>query len=808
MQTLRQDLRHAMRMLGRQRGFTTVTVLTLALGVGGATAIFSVADAVVLRPLPMRDPDALFLLRQSDLKRNQPFIEISYPAFSAWRDRSRSFEAMAAMPSVDLPFILTGRGEPAVLEGRWVTASFFDMLGAAAALGRTLRAEDDRPGAPRVVVLSDALWRERFGADPAVVGRTLTLDDTAHTVVGVMPPSFAYPQRSELWTAMGASAPPELLEQAGVMWMLVLGRLRPGVTLDAARAELDGLWRGAYQGTGDVSGYAVRPVPIAESILGRTRPALLALLAGVGLVLLIACANVAGLLIVQTMERRSELAVRQALGASRLRLARTLLTESGLLAFAGGALGVGAAFWATPLLVALAPQDVPRLGEAAVDGRALLFALAASSLSAVLAGLAPLLLLRGTSLEEAFRSAARTVAAGRNRMRSALVVAEVAVALVMVVGAGLLARTFVNLREVPLGFEADRVLAMEVTLPDARYPEKKDWRGFHERLVAQARTVPGVESAAIVTLRPLWGIVGMDWPFTVEGQAKDEAERNPLLNFETVSESYFQTMGIPIRQGRALRETDDETQPGAIVVGEALARRFWPGQDPIGKRLKLPLPNTPFHDAWLTVVGVAGDARYRELQASRLDLYMSYRQADHRPRHLVVRGRVDPHALAEPMRELIRQLDPEVPVTDVLTMSQAVSMALGGPRFAARVFGAFALVALTLSALGLYGLLAYSVSRRTREIGIRVALGADRHDVRRLVLREGLALTGGGIAIGLAAAGLASRSLRSLLFGVGSADAATFAAGPVVLAATAVAAALLPARRAARVDPAVALRTE
>jgi len=657
-----------------------------------------------------------------------------------------------------------------------------------------------------VAVLSDELWRERFAADPAIVGQTLTLGDTAHTVVGVMPPSFAYPQRAHVWTAMGASAPPELLQNAGVMWMLVLGRLRPGVTIDAARTELDGIWRSVYQGPGDVSGYGVRTVPIVESILGSTRPALLALLAGVGLVLLIACANVAGLLVVQTMERRPELAVRQALGASRMRLARTLLTESGLLALAGGVVGVTLAFWGTPLLVALAPQDVPRLQEAGIDGRALGFALLATGLSAVLAGLAPLVLLRGLSLEEAFRAGARTLAAGRSRLRSTLVVAEVAVALVMLVAAGLLARTFLNLREVPLGFEADRVLAMELTL--GRHEEKARWRGFCERLVAQAQAVPGVESAAIVTLRPLWGTVGMDWPFTVEGQSQDEAERNPLLNFETVSEAYFETMGIPIRRGRALRLTDDESQPGAIVVSEAMAQHSWPGQDPIGKRIKLPLPDTPYHDAWLTVVGVAADARYRELQESRLDLYMSYRQADHRPRHLVVRGRIDPRALAEPMRELVRQLDPDVPVTDVLTMSDAVSQALGGPRFAAYVFGAFALAAVTLSALGLYGLLGYSVGRRTREIGIRVALGADRHDVSGMVLREGLALTGAGIGLGLLAAWLVSRSLKSLLFGVGAADPATFATGATVLVLAAVAASLLPARRAARVDPAVALRTE
>jgi putative ABC transport system permease protein len=807
MQILWTDLRHAARVLARRPAFAAVSILTLALGIGGATAIFSVADAVILRPLPFEDPDALYVIRQGDTKKGH-VVEVSYPDFSAWRERGRSFQPLAAMPSVNQGWVMTGRGEPAAIEGRWVSASFFELLGAQAALGRALRPEDDRPGAARVAVLSDALWRERFGADRAIVGQSLTLDGQPHEVVGVMPPAFQYPPKAELWTAVTAAAPAELLQHPGIGWMVVLGRLQDGATVEGGRAELTGIWRSGYKGPADATAYAAETQPLSDSLLGHTRPALVALLAAVGLVLLIACANVAGLLVVQTMERRSEFAVRQALGASRLRLARALMAESALVALLGGALGLAAAAWGRPLLVALAPADVPRLQEAAINARAFACALFAAVASAVVAGLAPLFLLRGSSLEESFRAGGRTLAAGRSRLRSALVVAEVALSLVMIVGAGLLVRTFVKLRQVPIGFEADRVLAMDVGIPDVRYPQDAQWRSFYERLLGATKALPGVESAAIVTLRPLWGTVGMDWPFGVEGQSQEDVERNPLLNLESVSADYFETMGIPIRRGRTLADTDDLTHPGVVVVSESMAQRYWPNQDPIGKRLKIPLPDTPFHDTWLSVVGVAGDARYREIRSGRLDLYMSYRQANHRPRHLVVRSRLDPHALAGPVRDVVRGLDPDVPVTDVLAMSEAVSAALGGPRFAARVFGAFALVALVLAALGLYGLLAYSVSRRTREIGVRVALGAQAADVRRLVLGEGLTLVAAGIAIGLAAAWVASRALDSLLFGVTAADPLTYALGPLVLAAVAAAASLLPARRATRVDPAVALRAE
>jgi putative ABC transport system permease protein len=589
--------------------------------------------------------------------------------------------------------------------------------------------------------------------------------------------------------------------------MSTVGRLKPGITLAQARRDMASLAERYNLETYKAKGVTAVVTPLAEAVFGPTRPTLLALLAGTALVLIVACANVAALQIVQLSERTSEMALRAALGASRARLSRGLVAESLVLGLLGGATGIAAAAAGVPLLVALSPREVPRLADAALDAPTLLVTLGLTLAAAGLTSLGPILALERASLRDALSGSAR-VAPGGSRLRRALVVAEVGLALVVLVGAGLLLRSFTALSDVPLGYDAARVLAVEASPPQERFPELEQRRAYVDELLDRLRAVPGVESAAAVTLRPLWGSVGMDWPYTLEGQSKPDAERNPLLNFETVTPDYFRTLGIPILRGRAFDERDRDGQPGVVIVSAGLAERSWPGQDPIGRRLKIPLPPTAYHDAWLTVVGVAGDARYRELRATRFDLYMPHRQSNNPTHHAVLRVRGDVAALGPAVVRAVRAHDPELPAPELVPLGHAVARALAVPRFAARTFSAFGLVALLLAALGLYGLVAHSVGRRTREIGLRVTLGARPADVVRLVLREGLLPALAGTALGTLTALGAARLLTSLLFGVSPTDGVTLACAAALLVAVSLLAAALPARRALAVEPATALRQD
>jgi putative ABC transport system permease protein len=803
------DVRYALRSLRRRPLLFLVAASALALGIGASTAVFSVVDAVLLRPLPFTDPDRLVLLWQSIPARNAPFVEVSYPYFLRMRARSRALAAMAAMPSVNSGFKLGGR-EPVRVEGRIVTGNFFDVLGAHAALGRTFVEAEDRVGAPRVVVVSHGLWQRQFGGDPALVGRTLDVDGTAMTVIGVMPREFRYPVGADLWTPL-VPVIPEVVAKDNVGWATLVARVAPGATLAQVRAELNDLNAEEVKSNAPSSPpVMVVLTPLAHDWFGPARPALLVLLGAVLLVLLLACANVSALLLARAATREREIAVRLALGASRGRLVRELLAEALVIALAGGLAGTLMAAGGLHALLSLVPAEIPRLEDTAIDPRVLGFALALTAVSALAAGLVPALLASRSSLTDLLAEGARSAgpAARQVRARAVLIATEAAVALVLLAGAGLLTRTFQNLRHVELGFDPRNVLTFEIDGPRGKYENPDARRQLYRALAERIDALPGVESAAAVFIRPLWGHVGSDWPLMVEGQSEAEAERNPPLNLQIVTHDFFRTMRMPVRQGRTFDDRDTAGVTPVVVVSEALARRYWPGQDPIGKRVRAPMPSPPYTRTWMTVVGVVAPARYRELQQSRMDFYMSYLQSAEGLRHVVVRTTGDPLALTPAVRAAVRSLDRELILTDVTSMASLVSAALGGARFGMQLLAGFALVALLMAALGIYGVVAFVVSRRTREVGIRMALGARAADVLRLVLRQGMMPVLIGLAAGLVASLALGRLSAGLLFGVPPHDPATLAAAAAVLTASALLACALPARRAARIDPAQALRDE
>jgi putative ABC transport system permease protein len=803
------DLRHALRALLRRPLLFAVAAGALALGIGASTAVFSVVDAVLLRPLPFAEAGRLVLLWQSIPERNAPFVEVSYPYLRELRSRSHTLAGLAAMPSVNSGFTLGGR-EPARVDGRIVTGNFFDVLGAHAALGRTFVEEEDRVGVPRVVVLSHGLWQRQFGGDPALVGRTLELDGTPMTVIGVMPREFRYPPGADLWTPL-VPVIPGIVDKANVGWATLIGRVAPGATLDAARAEIDGLTaEGLRREAPNAPAVKTVLTPLAHDWFGPARPALLVLLGAVLLVLLLACANVSALLLARAAARQREIAVRLALGASRARLVRQLLAEAALIAVAGGLAGTVMAVWGLHGLLSLVPAEIPRLEDAAIDPRVLTFALVLTAVSALASGLVPALLASRSTLTDVLAEGSRSAGPGAQqvRARAVLVATETAAALVLLAGAGLLTRTFENLRRVELGFDPRNVLTFAVTGPHGKYEQPERRRQLYRAMIEKINAVPGVERSAAVFIRPLWGKAGLDWPIMVEGQSEAEAERNPALNLQIVTHEFFRTMRMPVRQGRTFDDRDTAGVTPVVVVSEALARRYWPGQDAVGKRIRTPMPSPPYAQTWMTVVGVTAPARYRELQASRYDVYMSYLQSDEGLGHFVVRTTGDPVASTPAVRAAVRSVDPELILTDVTSMTALVDVALGGARFGMQLLSGFALVALLMAALGIYGVVAFVVSRRTREVGVRMALGARAADVLRLVLRQGMTPVLIGLAAGLVASLALGRLSSGLLFGVPPHDPVTLAAAAAVLTASALLACALPARRAARIDPAQALRDE
>ncbi len=806
MDSVLRDLRHAVRLLRRQPGVSAVAVLTLALGIGANTAIFSVVNATLLRPLPFPEPDELVYMHTHPEGQPETFGELSYPTYREWRDHTTRLEEIAALPSTVGEFLLGRDGRPYEVRGSLVSWTFFRVLGRSPALGRAFAPEDDRPGAEPVVIIGHGLWERELGGDPDAIGERLTLDGRPYTVVGVMPEDVAYPPRTELWIPL-EPAIANFLDRDDVAFARVIGRLGPGVTLDRARQELRAIHAEVVADQGLDTKTGVTAIPLRETLVGDVRTPLLILLGASVLVLLIACVNVANLLIARGTARRSELAMRTALGAGRWRLARQLLLESGVLAAVGATLGLGLASWGVDRLVAMRPAGIYRPESIGLDGTVLLFTAATAVLTTLIFGLAPAV--RGASLRpaEAIRGGETRSTGGvkRGRLLDALVVTEVALAVIVVLGASLLVRSLAALGAADTGFGRD-VLTLEVSFPDGAYGEPAEWRGFYDELVRRVEGTPGVDAAGGVLLRPLQGPIGWDYPFTIEGQSLDEHKRNPLLNYQAITPGYFEAADLRLIRGRAFDGRDTEDAPPAVILGRALAERYWPDANPIGARLKFgpPNPETP----WLTVVGVVEDGRYRGMESISLDAYVPYRQSPWRLRSLAVRTASDPTSLFPAIRRAVHAIDRRVHAVDPVTVEGLVSSSLTRPRFNTLLLSLFAALALVLGAVGIYGVLAYAVGRRARELGLRIALGAEPGDLLRMIVREGVTVALIGVAIGLVGALAASRVMRGLLYEITATDPFTFVAVPVFVIIVAGLASWLPARRAARAEPMAVLRAE
>ncbi len=815
LEELLHDLRYGARMLRNNPGFTLVAVLTLALGIGANTALFSVIDAVLLRPLPFHDPDRLVAIRAVDLRDATHGGEISYPAFLDWRSRSSSFEAMSVWNTIDLTY--TGGDQPESVRSAVVSANLFSMLGVLPTLGRGFTLDEDQPGREQLpVVLSYEFWQSRFGGDPNVLGRALTLDNGKYSVVGVMPAHFQFPvqrERVELWTTMahdlqGKSA---MAAQRGASYLQVISRLKPGV--EASRAQADVL---LVQEQLNRQYPENRPRGVAiqsesDQITGVMRPALMILLGAVGFVLLIACANVASLLLARATVRQREFTVRTALGASRWMIVRQLLTESVLLAMVGGIVGLLLAHWATSALVSMAPEGLARTSEVALDFRVLGFTFVIALTTGVLFGLAPAVQTSRSDLNQALRESGRGSSGGPvgTRLRSALVASQLAIAFVLLIGAGLLLRSFNRLRQVDPGFRADHVLTFLLEVPSHRHPGAQR-PVFVRELLQSTRALPGVKSASAIFGLPLSPDHSAFTTLDIEGHPVPNSQR-PRVAFRIIESQYFHTMGIRLLQGRTFTPQDEQGGPPLAVVNETLARQVFKGENPLGRRIK---PNISFGDSddapVREVVGVSADVKSSSIGGNTSpEIYAPETPTDFiGEMTIVVRTGTDPNALVPAMRSLVSSMDKDLPLREIKTLEQYVSGSISAPRFEAVLLGTFAVLALVLTIIGLYGVISYSVAQRTREIGIRIALGAQRESISHLVMREGALLTLIGVGAGLIASLFTVHLVRGLLYGIGTTDPATFIAVPVLLLGVALLACYIPARRAMSVDPIVALRYE
>ena len=821
-ETLWRDVTYGARMLWQKPAYTATAVLTLALGIGADTAIFSVVNTVLLEPLPFHEPHRVMALGQQTTHNRAALTQFSFRNFADVREQSRSFDRLAAYYNINLT--LTGDREAQLLRGTVVTADLFPLLGLSPALGRTFLPEEDRAGggpAGRATILSWEVWHDLFGGDAGVVGRAVDLNNSRFTIVGVMPAGFRFPiqaQPSQLWitTALDEErprGPGAIMEARGYRGWRVVGRLKPGVTPAQAQSELDVISASLAARFPDANkDMAIGVRPLLESIVGNLRPTLLLLLGAVAFVLLIACVNVANLLLERAISRQREIKVRLALGASGWRIMRQLLTESVLLAGMGGVLGTLFAFWGTDVIVALSPETLTRVADTELDTRVLAFTALISLATGIAFGLAPALLVSKTNLAEALKEGRRGATAGvqTNRTRSMLVVAEVALALVLLVGAGLLINSFVRLQQVAPGFDPKQVLTFNVAPSATRTSTPQQIAEFYRELTAKLKALPRVVNASVVFQLPLSGS-GATTSVEIEGRAVDPSDR-PSVVIHMAGPDYFKTMGIPVVRGRDFTERDDLNAAPVLIVNEALARRYFPNEDPIGKRLAPGFSTVPVRDdesGIREIVGVVGDVKHQNLQdPPQPEIYFAQSQMPMSAMTVVVRTAGDPRALQRAVHGVVQSLDKNAPVYTVRTIEQILARSVATPRFNTLLLGLFAAVALILTTVGLYGVISCSVSENTQQIGIRMALGAQRSDVFRLIVGQGVVLTVAGVVIGLGAAFGLTRVMSSLLFGIGSTDAWTFTGVAVLLIFVAGVACYLPARRAMNVDPMVALRQE
>ena len=806
-----QDLRYALRTLSKSTGFAVVAIFTLAVGIGANTAIFSVANALLLRPLPFAHPERLVVISGSRKTERADREPLSWPRYIMIDASQRSFRAVAAFTNET--FNLTGNGDPAQIEAARVSWNFFDVLGVRPAAGRWFRASEDQPAGDPVIVISHRLWMKRFAGSTRAIGQHVTLDARDYAIIGVTPPEFRF-------SLVGASADiyaPRVIglnlitpaqAQAGTGFLTLIARLRDGVEIPRAQAEMDTLaaqYRSGRPKFPDADpNLRVHLGNLRDEMVSGLRAAVLMLFGAVGLVLLIACANVSSLLLSRAVGRQREIAVRLAVGASRFRLIRQLCTESLLLALAGGAIGAGLSLWGTRLLGGMAQGSLAQAGEIRADATVLAFTAAVSVLAGLVFGLAPAIAVTRPDLNAVLRSEGRGSASGRrrNRLRSLLVVSQVALSTVLLVGAGLLVRSFLELRGTSAGFDTGHLLTMNIALPPARYAKGAPMIEFYERLLRLVRSVPGVRSATVSSALPL-NPTRLS-PALPEGQPEVPLAERPLFNIQTFEPGYVETMRVPLLGGREFSQRDDALAPKVVMVNQTVARRFWPNENPIGKHILVGRGPVPCE-----VIGVLGDVRNASLAAAvSPEIYLPFPQLPWASMNLVVRTAGDAHTFVPAVRGRVLAVDQDQPVTAVATMEEVMEQAAAQPRFTAWLLGALAAIALVLAVVGIYGAIAYSVAERTGEMGIRLALGAGRADILRLVLGQGLLLALCGTAVGLAASLGLTRLLESQLYRVSSADPLTFAACAIIFAAVAALASYLPARRAMRVDPTVALRWE